>query len=429
MNKSKINKKDANWEKLFEEHRILAKIERKGFFHISSDEINKYRESRLMTNFDHKTSLPKLFKDNGLSILPITRGSYVIAQFEAYHELCDDKSLEKDAFDFPEGIESINRDNLYSESASLHCAHVCGIIDDLMGEEAKHTVSGRMSTSSFQFSVQDNRCKRFELSVENSQCEIDGGFESANKLMIIEAKNFAYEDFLIRQLYYPYRLWVGKISKEVVPVFMTYSNDVFHFFVFRFTDLKSYNSIELVEQKKYILSPETITLNDIEAILESVKIVSEPEVPFPQADSFERVIDLLGLLMEKDLTKDEITNNYLFDKRQSDYYVNSVIYLNLAERKKKDKVTVYCISPLGKEIMSKAHKQKLLRLVQQVLKHEPFNRVLELSLKKAALLTKDETCSIMKDCNLYKVGTDKTYGRRASTVVRWIDWILGLQDV
>ncbi len=39
-----------------------------------------------MTKFDHKVNLPTVFADNGLAILPITRGDYVISSFSAYKE-------------------------------------------------------------------------------------------------------------------------------------------------------------------------------------------------------------------------------------------------------------------------------------------------------------------------------------------------------
>ncbi|MDR0428917.1 MAG: hypothetical protein LBH58_00365 [Tannerellaceae bacterium] len=65
MNKSK---NDIAWEQIFERHRILDRIADKGRASISSVEINKYREARLMTKFDHRSQLPKLFADHKLSI-------------------------------------------------------------------------------------------------------------------------------------------------------------------------------------------------------------------------------------------------------------------------------------------------------------------------------------------------------------------------
>lgn len=104
----------------------------------------------------------------------------------------------------------------------------------------------------------------------NSQVEIDGGFEGKYALALLEAKNSISEDFLIRQLYYPFRLWNKKVSKEVKPIFMTYSNDVFSFYEYKFTNEFEYNSLRLLKQKNYIINKEDILLEDILEILNSV---------------------------------------------------------------------------------------------------------------------------------------------------------------
>ena len=61
-------KNDLAWDKLFDKYDILTEIDRKGYFEISSVQINEFREARLATKFDHKINLPKLFKENYLSI-------------------------------------------------------------------------------------------------------------------------------------------------------------------------------------------------------------------------------------------------------------------------------------------------------------------------------------------------------------------------
>lgn len=59
-------------------------------------------------------------------------------------------------------------------------------------------------------------------------------------------------------------------------------------------------------------------------MLIEITVVNEPEVPFPQANFFDRVINLCELLKQKStLTKEEITQNYDFDARQTDYYSNA----------------------------------------------------------------------------------------------------------
>jgi len=112
--------------------------------------------------------------------------------------------------------------------------------------------------------------KKIPLKVMNSQVEIDGGFEGKYALALLEAKNSISEDFLIRQLYYPFRLWNKKVSKEVKPIFMTYSNDVFSFYEYKFTNEFEYNSLRLLKQKNYIINKEDILLEDILEILNSV---------------------------------------------------------------------------------------------------------------------------------------------------------------
>ena len=60
------SKNDAAWEKLFEKHRILDQLENSDYFLISSNDINEFREARLMTKFDHRSQTPKIFKENKL---------------------------------------------------------------------------------------------------------------------------------------------------------------------------------------------------------------------------------------------------------------------------------------------------------------------------------------------------------------------------
>jgi len=112
---------DKIWDKLFEKHNILRNIKKNGFYVITSAEINKFYEARLVTKFDHKVNLPEIFVNNKISILPLTRGSYVLGHFDAYHRLKYDKKVENINFSIPSHIESIDYNNLYSESACLHC--------------------------------------------------------------------------------------------------------------------------------------------------------------------------------------------------------------------------------------------------------------------------------------------------------------------
>ncbi|WP_287521897.1 type II restriction enzyme [Okeania sp. SIO2C2] len=74
-----MTKNDVAWEKLFEKYQILEEVNKNGLFKIEASQINQERESRLMAKFDHVVNLPEIFKENCLSILPISRSQYIIS--------------------------------------------------------------------------------------------------------------------------------------------------------------------------------------------------------------------------------------------------------------------------------------------------------------------------------------------------------------
>lgn len=419
-----MSKNEDAWRVLFERHGILDEVAKNGKFIIDSSQINTLRESRLMTKFDHLSNLPEIFKGNRLSVLPVSRGSYAIGDFEAYFQQTYNKAIKPEAFEFPLNIESLRPGNIYSESAAINAAFISGMIDELVGEKVVPTVSGRMGTSAFKFCINrlgSEGCHHLE--VINSQCEIDGGFEGDTTLVIVEAKNAITENFIIRQLYYPYRLWLDKTGKRVVPIFLSYSNDIFHFFVYEFTDPLNYNSIRLVGARRFVFAPDKIDLDDIQRLLDQSKLVKEPAEPFPQADKFERVIDLLGLLASGEVEASSITANYDFDPRQTGYYTSAGKYLGLIEGRR----GVYSLSKLGAQVLRMEFKQKYLSIAKAILSHEAFNLVCHLYLEQASRPPRQDVVEIMKRCSLHQVKSDATYWRRAKTVVGWIEWIFSLQ--
>ena len=426
---SNPTKNDSAWEKLFEKYKIIENIRRDGLFIINSRAINEYREARLMTKFDHHNNLPALFQKEQLSILPITRGDYVIAKFDAYKtfEAYDNAPIEY--LNFPEHLQSIDFENITSEATAINCAYLSGMFAHFFEEEELlPTVSGRMSSETFDFKINDlKHLDLINLKVVNSQIEIDGGYEGMRSLFLIEAKNSISSDFLVRQLYYPFRLWENKITKEVKPVFLIYSNGLFYLYEYKFENPQNYNSLVLIKQKRYSLETKNISLDDIQNILKTTTTVKEPEIPFPQADSFTRVINLCELLnKEIELTKDDITTTYDFDERQTEYYTNAGRYLGFIDKKNEEGIK-YFLTEEGKSLFKRKYKQRQLRLVELILKHSAFSKSLALYFQKADVPTKAEIIDIMKHSKLYKVNTEKTFGRRASTILGWINWILSLQ--
>ena len=170
------SKNDNAWEKIFDKYKILKEIENKNEFVITAKQINEFREARLMTKFDYSSQLPSLFSDNTLSILPISRGSYIISNFEMF-ESFDDNEVDIIKMEFPTYLESIDYTNITSESTALNCAYVSGILQHFVAEQdLQPTVSGRMSSLSFSFDINAKNLL-LNVKVDNSQIEVDGGYE------------------------------------------------------------------------------------------------------------------------------------------------------------------------------------------------------------------------------------------------------------
>lgn len=424
MNKSK---NDIAWEKLFKKYNIISEIKKNGKFEISSKEINEEREARLMTKFDHKVNLPRIFSENKLSILPITRGNYIISKFEAYSRF-KNVSSEIVKVQFPEYITSIDYKNITSEAMAINCAYVAGIIQDFVeDEELLPTVSGRMSSDSFNFKIKNlDMDNDMEIEVVNSQIEIDGGYEGLQTLSLIEAKNSISDDFIIRQLYYPYRLWSDKVNKQVKLIFMVYSNSIYNLYEYEFKDKENYNSLVLVKQKNYTIENIDIGIKDIIEIFENTKIVDEPKIPFPQANSFSRVINLCELLCKNELTKEEITANYDFDPRQTNYYTDAGRYLGLIDKRREKDGVKFFLSPKGKNIFNLRYRERQLKYVELILQHKAFRECFKECLISSEIPTRNEVVKIMEKSEVYRVESYNTYKRRASTVTGWVNWIIEL---
>lgn len=418
---------DDAWNRLFDKYQILEALNREGRFQISAAQIREFREPRLMTKFDHRINLPEIFSVNGLAILPVTRGDYVISSFDAYRDF-EKPAEETRRIRIPAYLQSLAPQYLVSEAIALNCANACGILQDFLGDEhLLPTVSGRMGSGAFTFQIQ-TAAGRQTVSVNNSQIEIDAAYEGRDCLALFEAKRDLADDFLIRQLYYPYRVWRDRVTKSVRPVFLVFSNGVFHLYEYRFGDPESYNSLRLVRRRNYAVAAE-ITAADLEDLLRTVPVDPEPEISFPQANSMERVINLAELLAEREMSRQDITAEYAFNERQTNYYADAGRYLGLMEKFRDGEGGVgFHLSPLGRSVMNLGYRERQLAFIAQILRHRAFRETLALRLRSGEMPGPGIVIRKMRDAGLYHVGSENTYIRRASTVVSWVRWVLSLLE-
>lgn len=436
---------DDKWELLFDRYEISKKVSESGSFLITADQIREYKEPRLMTKFDTRESLPRCFGQK-LGILPVTRGSYVIGDFDLYRELPDLAGSERGSrpithFSLPSQYETVDIAEIRSEAAAIHVLALTGMLDDFLGEKNfRQTVSGRMASGRFEFMVNSRNPEDFygrktifgepvlsgrtKITVNNSQLEIDGGFESEQSFAILEGKNVVHSNFLIRQLYYPYRLWEEKIKKPVRPVFLVYSNNIFRLLEYEFTDRESYNSIRLVQERLYSLEDTGITRQALFDIWKQTEVEEEPDVAFIQADSFDKVISLTEHLKEGPLSAAEIAERFGFRERQSDYYYNACRFLGLAvKRKGNDGVVRVELTETGRGLLKLRYKPRQLEYVSLILKHRIFHELFEEMLRTGQLPEKSRICRKMQELN---VCGPSLIARRASSVAGWLRWIWNL---
>lgn len=380
-----------------------------------------------MTKFDHKVNLPAIFAANHLSILPITRGDYMISSFSAYNEF-DDPDAEAQRVSIPAHLQSLMPQFLVSEAIALNCANACGILKDFLEDDGLvPTVSGRMSSGSFGFDIETLSGVK-HVDVNNSQIEIDAAYEGLESLSLFEAKRDLADDFLIRQLYYPFRVWSGRVTKRIKPVFLIFSNGVFNLYQYQFEDPQNYNSLRLVRRKNYVISAK-ISLTDIENILRTVPPAREPDISFPQADRMSRIVNLIELLNGNPMTKQDTTSEYAFDERQTNYYTDAGRYLGLIDKSRDGEGNIlFQLSALGRHIMKLEYRERQLAIVTRILAHRVFGETMKRYLQCKEMPDKKTVIQIMKNAGLYHVEADSTYFRRSGTVICWLNWILKLVD-
>ena len=394
-----------------------AELERRGYFYIGARELEQLsgRQPRLMAKHDFSTSRPWIFQRLRLGIVPVSRSEYLVGRFNLYERFPETQRGEVRTLELPAGLDTLSLEAVSSEAVALNGASASGMLEDFLGcAPLQATVAGRMSTHGLKVRLPD---LGVDVAVDRAQMEIDGGFESLEHLVLVEAKNHLSDDFNIRQLYFPYRRFQQRLAKDVVPVYLVYSNGIFHLYRYEFRDPADFRSISLVNSARYALSSSHL---DAQAALDIVRAVApepEPAVPFPQANSFERVVNLLELIALQPLSKAEITQRYDFDPRQADYYANAARYLGLAEPVE----DTWEPTEHGRRVIEQPQRDaRNAALIRALAARRVFREVLELSLARGAVASTAEICAAMNGLGL-SLATSR---RRASTVARWAQWVL-----
>lgn len=167
-----------------------------------------------------------------------------------------------------------------------------------------------------------------------------------------------------------------------------------------------------------------LQFDDILKIYNSINIIDEPKIPFPQADDFNKILRICEELYIGVMKKDDLINHFNLNNRQYNYYISAGEYLGLIEKMKKQA----SLSIKGILIFKKDTKEKYLSIVELIFEHKPFYDVFTSILKNKSIPENDDIFLILKENDLYNIDSDVTLRRRASTVKSWINWIISLYE-
>lgn len=400
---------DKAWEKIFEHYKILEKIKKNKYVDITADEI-KYldkKEARLMAKVDFRESLPTVMKDESLSILAVKNGLYRIAKNDPFINIKE--TIETPIIELlpPENIITIDPYNIKSESAALDIAAISGMHNQVFEEDSCLSIRGRLR-GSFDFNIKD-----IEYKIDGVQIEVDGGYESKKKIHLIEAKIGYKNNISIRQLLYPKLFWDKQIylKKEVKAYVFYLQNDIYRFIPYYYDGEVGY--AEHSEEKAFRFKPladcYNFSLYDIH--IDESKI--NTNIPFPQADRFDKVESMIRLLDNESCTNKEILKSH-FDivDRQIDYYYNVLKWIKIVDEV--DNCLV--LNQEGIRIANLQFRDRVIELAKIIFSEPIMNDVLNDKNLNRNLFSR------------YKMNSNSTIDRRLQTVKAWVKYFKNILE-
>jgi len=251
-----MSMKNFYWEKIYNDFDLQFHDFKLSPYYISLKEMkhaclnttNAKNKKLRITSLYSREDRPDIFKEHNLFLLPTKNGHYCIIQGEGYVDLPkieDETLLYTSKLDFKLTTSEVGD----SEMQHLDFAYASSLIRTFTDDPSLVlTIRGRKYTPEFDFIVGQHHVKTSSV-----QTEVDAGYEGKDQVVLVEAKNNNTTNFIIRQLYYPFRQWQIKSGKKVTTLFFEKSKkeNVFSLWQFCFNDPEIYNSIELVKSKKY----------------------------------------------------------------------------------------------------------------------------------------------------------------------------------
>lgn len=142
-------------------------------------------------------------------------------------------------------------------------------------------------------------------------------------------------------------------------------------------------------------------------------------IPFPQADDFDKIIQIINFPNDEDLNNITMISSRLGDisGRQVSYYISATMFLGFIESKNEKKV----FTQQALRIRSLNSYMQIAEIISVMLLNPVFNKVFV----NTILFGKQEIDDISIIIKQYYPNySDTIYKRRSQTVISWVDWII-----
>lgn len=377
------------------------------------------KEARNMAYMDHRDAVPLVFQPKSNFLLPISNGRYAIVRGIGYHDL-EVKELRRHDYEptFPPGISNVLDPRTGEHSAVVYAQNI-GLLSHASGVNPLIPGSNeRFRLDEFEFKVDGSP----SITQSGAQAQVDGFYYGSDAALLMEFKNGFRSDFLIRQLYYPYRHWLKQAERhgwsQIRPFFVDYrlgdDEITYRFFEYSFPSLRDYESIELVGCDEYVIPWKSRPLRGLLQVSPDPSLLDKT----PQADDIERVLRVPFIIDRGNKTSSAVASVESFTDRQASYYRRAAELLGLVI----DTSTGFELTDVGREYVTSKPVEANEFIAIQMMRIPVFHEILRrLAAGGGRQVIRAEISSIVEERDKRIHGS--TVPRRVATILSWLRWL------
>jgi len=410
-------KRDIAWVKVIEELKLDLRKDLSDDIPASAFRRYADLEARNATKIDESKTLPPILGGQKLFPLPIRNGVYKLIRGNGFHELEEYNGS-------PRRFQSfLKKPPGQGESLFVHYCMNCGLLSDFTRKLQINKIDeGRRGANPFEFWVGTVG----PIHQDGTQIQVDGLFSAEGSVIILEAKARKCRDFIIRQLYYPYRHWrLEEPEKSVETYFMRVDprTGIYEFWKYAFPEERNYGKIELVDQASYVVDVRPHSDRELLGVRpdNSIEYV-------PQANRVS-LIEKIPFLVERGIVDSEgLANELAYAERQGNYYSEAAEALGLIKREAvRNNRYLFELTNLGRTYTEERNDRRNELLAKQMMRLPIMKITFDILVTRtfdvagsAPGLSRENITSIVKENTSL---TGKTPRRRASCIMSWFRWL------